>query len=131
MSINYGQVANPGAYVMGILLPLNRIVEPERDEDDPTPNYVVNAIPGPPDRFSVNVLVSVHTFAPTHAEAYAAAIDADNLILSTSAGDVITLPDGTTAQGVVCPSLFPHYINYHDPRIKRYFARYGVEMRRT
>jgi hypothetical protein len=129
VGIDYGRAANPGAYVMGILIPLGTPVEPERPEDAPVPFYVVNAIPGTPDRFSRNAIVSVHSFGSTHALAWAAADAADHQILSTSNGDVITLPDGSTATGDVGPNQLPHYINYRDPRVKRYLARYAVSMR--
>jgi hypothetical protein len=72
MSVNFGRAADPGYFVMGIALPLNRPVGPNRDEDDALPCYVVNALPGKPDRFSRNAIVSVHTFAKTTAEAKAA-----------------------------------------------------------
>jgi hypothetical protein len=96
MSVNFGRAADPGYFVMGIALPLNRPVGPNRDEDDALPCYVVNALPGKPDRFSRNAIVSVHTFAKTTAEAKAAADDLDYLIRCTMPDDPITLPDGST-----------------------------------
>lgn len=138
MSVDYGRAGNPGAYVMGILLPLDRPVEPELpqyDEAQPIgdqlPAYVVNILPGKPDRFSLNVIVSVHSFDVSHAKAWDAADAADHLILNTTAADIITLPDGSTLKGDINPSMSPHYIDYRDPRIKRYLARYEVACRFT
>lgn len=132
MSINFGRAPNPGYYVMGIIIPLGRPVEPEREQLDSMPGYVVNGLPGKPDQLSRNGIVSVHTFAPTYAEAMAAAEDADYLIRCTSSGDVITLPGGAgTAKGVVGPSAPPAWIDYRDPNIKRVYANYPIELRFT
>jgi hypothetical protein len=129
VSVDYGRAPDPGYYVMGILLSLGRPVGPERDEDDALPCYVVKSLPGKPDRFSRNAIVSVHTFAKTIAEAKAAAEDADYLIRCTSAGDVVTLPDGSFGVGDVGESSAPEPVDYRDPNIKRVHGHYPVATR--
>jgi hypothetical protein len=131
MSVNFGRAADPGYFVMGIALPLNRPVGPNRDEDDALPCYVVNALPGKPDRFSRNAIVSVHTFAKTTAEAKAAADDLDYLIRCTMPDDPITLPDGSTAKGEIGERAPPAWIDYRDPNIERVHATYPVQIRFT
>jgi hypothetical protein len=129
VTVNYGHAPDPGYYVMGILIGLGRPVVPKRDEETPLPCYVVNALPGKPDRFSRNAIVSVHSFGATYAEAKAAADDADYAIRCTTPGDVITLPDGSHATGDVGESAPPMWIDYRDPNIDRVHASYPIATR--
>lgn len=131
MSINYGSPANPEAFIIATLLPLGWPVGPERDESTGLPSYVVTAAAGRGDRFMLEATVSVHSYAATRAEASALAWDADSLLLSRMPGDLVTLPDGSVVGAWVDPHTPPAWVDYHDPFIKRYVARYDALLRFT
>jgi hypothetical protein len=131
MSLNYGRPASPEGFIIGKLIPLNLPVEPERDQLTSLPGYVVTAVAPKHDRYLLQATVSVHTFANTRAAAEQAAWNADNLLISLTPGDVITMPDGRPASAWVDPVLAPTFQNYQDPLIKRYVARYDALLRFT
>lgn len=130
MSVNYGRPASPEGVVIGRLMPLGLPVGVERSEDDPLPSYVVTAFPGTSDRRMLTAIVSVASFGATRAEAEAAAWAADDQLISGTPGDVITLPDGSTATAWIDPYQTPAWDNYDgDPYLKRYVARYRAFLR--
>lgn len=137
MTLNYGQPANPEEFIISMLKPLGIAVGPERQETDPLPFYVVTAVAGKSNRFMLCATVSVHSFAKDTDDAMAraaasnAAWDADNLLISLTPFDVITMSDGRPASAWVCPITPPMYADYRDPFIRRYVARYDVELRFT
>ena len=135
MPLIYGQPANPEEFIIAKLKPLGLPVGPERNEDTPLPCYVVTAVASKSDRFLLCATVSVHTFAtdtPTamaRATASVAAWNADNLLISLTPGDTSTMSDGRHAGAWVCPIQAPMFADYRDPFIRRYVARYDVELR--
>ncbi len=131
MSLNYGLPANPEAFVIARLLPLGLPTGPERDEQTALPCYVVTAVAGKSDRFMLSATVSVHSYATTRADASTAAWNADNVLISLTPADVITMPDGRPASAWVDPIMPPVFADYRDPFIKRYVGRYDVRLRFT
>lgn len=131
MTLNYGRPANPEAFVIKLLEPLGLPVGPERDEETTLPCYVVTAVAGKSDKFMLDATVSVHSYANSRAAATDAAWDADNLLLSITPGDLITMPDGRQASAWICVHHPPTWADYRDPFIKRYVARYDVLLRFT
>lgn len=137
MPIDYGQAPDPGQYVIALLTPLGLPVGRERNPETPLPCYKVTVIPGKSDKFILRAVVSVHSFATdpnperAHGIANDAAQDADHVLLSQTPGDVVTLANGSTAAGKICPNQTPAYADYRDPFIKRYVGRYDVELRFT
>jgi hypothetical protein len=129
MPLNYGKPAPPEDFIIGALIPLGIPVGPERAEETSLPCYVVTALPGKSDRFMLCPVVSVHTFATTRDEADQWAWKADNLLISLTSSDVITMPNGDTASAWVDPMQTPAFADYHDPFIKRYSARYQPNLR--
>jgi hypothetical protein len=130
MTLNYGRPADPEAFIIAQLKKLGLPVGPERDPEVPLPCYVVTGVQNKSNRFVLCATVSVRTFALTRAEAMAAAWSADNLLLSLTPGDSVTLPDGSFANGAwVCPFMSPIYHDYQDPRVKVYIGRYTAELR--
>ena len=127
--IDYGQPANPEAFIIGALAPLGVSAGPERVEADPLPFYLVTSLHPKSDRHMLRALVSVASFGQTRAAASAAAWAADKLLTSLTPGDVVTLPDGSTAAAWVEPSMAPAWGHYPDPDVKRYVARYVVLLR--
>ena len=131
MSLNYGRPANPEAFIIGALKPLGLPVGPERAEEAPTPSYMVTAITSKSDRYLLCATVSVHSFGTSRAQASEAAWDADNMLLSLTPGDIITLPDGSTASAWVNVIQSPSWVDYGDPYILRYVGRYQPLLRFT
>lgn len=131
MSLYYGRPANPEAFIIGLLAPLGLPVAPERNEDVPLPSYLVTAVAGRSDRHLLCATVSVHSFAGSRADASAAAWNADNALLSTTPGDIVTMPDGTTASAWVDVVQPPVFAEYEDPYVRRYVARYQAMLRFT
>jgi hypothetical protein len=140
MSLNYGQPTSPTQFGIGLLTPLGLPVVPFRTEETPLPCYVLNAIAGSDDHYVMNAVISLHTFAkgntpeegPAIAEGHA--FTAHNKIISMAPGDVVTLPDGTTAnaQGWPLTQQIPIFQPYRgDPYIARYYARYLIPLRFT
>lgn len=130
MTLNYGRPAQPEAFIIAQLLKLGVPTEPERKADDPLPFYMVTGVANKSNRYILCATVSVHSFGKTRAEASQAAWNADNLLLSLTPGDSVTLPDGSVADGAwVCPAMSPIYADYEDPRVKRYVGRYTAELR--
>lgn len=136
MSLNYGRPANPEAFIIAKLIPLGLPVGPERNQSTPLPCYVVTSVVNKSDRYVLDATVSVHTYAQGdgetemgRAEASDAAWNADNLLLSQTPGDLVTMPDGRTAGAWICPHMSPVYADYRDPFIKRYVARYDALLR--
>lgn len=135
MTLNYGRPANPEAFVIGALMSLGLPVAVERDEEMALPCYQVTAVASKSDKRMLCATVSVHSFgkgntpAEGRAIASAAAWDADNTLLSLTPGDMVTLPDGTTAGAWVMVISAPMFADYRDPYIKRYVGRYDVELR--
>jgi hypothetical protein len=142
MSLYYGTVTPPTQFAIGVLTLLGRPVFPERNEKTPLPCYVVNGITGTSDNYFLDAIVSVHTFAAgnTPQEGFAIcdqwAWDAHYVITRLTPGDVVTLPDGTTAHCAVstnglgprCDQM-PAFQSYRDPFIVRYYARYCIPFR--
>lgn len=137
MTLNYGQPANPEAFVIGILKQLSIPVGPERDEETALPCYVVTSVANKSDKSLLDATVSVHSYASDtnaargRAAASQAAWDADKLLTSHTPGDVYTMPDGRVASAWICPHMPPAWADYRDPFIKRYVARYDVLLRYT
>lgn len=137
MTLNYGRPADPEEFIIAKLKPLGITVGPERDESTPLPCYVVTAVAGKSNRFMLCATVSVHSFATDTEDAMAraaasnAAWDADNLLISLTPSDVITMSDGRPAGAWVDPVTPPMFADYRDPYIRRYVARYDVELRFT
>lgn len=137
MTLNYGRPANPEEFVISMLKPLGITVGPERDETTPLPCYVVTAVASKSDRFMLCATVSVHSFATdtdtamARAAASNAAWNADNLLISLTPTDAITMADGRPASAWVDPIQPPMYADYRDPYIRRYVARYHATLRFT
>lgn len=135
MSRDYGRPANPEAFIIAALAPLGLPALPERDlegdSEGALPFYLVTAVAARSNRFLLCATVSVHTFAATRADASAAAWNADNTLISLTAADVLTLPDGSQASAWVDPVSPPTFADYRDPFIKRYVARYDAQLRFT
>lgn len=140
MSLNYGAPVSPTQFGIGLLLPLGLPVVPFRTEETSLPCYVLNAIAGRDDKYVMDAVISVHTFAkgntPEEGPALAEgpAFAAHNKIISMAPGDVITLPNGMTAasQGWPETQQIPVFQPYHgDPYIARYYARYLIPLRFT
>lgn len=138
MSLNYGRPANPEAFIIAHLIPLGLPVGPERKQSTPLPCYVVTSVVNHSDRRLLQATVSVHTFAQGdgetemgRAEASNAAWDADDLLLSRTPGDLVTMADGRTAGAWIEPNMSPVFADYKDPFIKRYVGRYDALLRFT
>lgn len=137
MTLNYGRPPNPEGFIIGALTSLGLPVGPERGEDTPLPCYVVTAVAGKSNRFILTATVSVHSFGrgntPEEGRAIAseAAWNADNALISLTPGDLITLPDNSTAGAWVDCVMPPVFADYRDPYIKRYVGRYNAELRFT
>lgn len=131
MSLNYGRPPGPEAFIIAKLIPLALPVGPERDEETPLPCYVVTSVANKSDRHMLDATVSVHTFGTTRAAASDAAWNADELLLSQTPGDLVTMPDGRTAGAWIDPHMPPTFADYRDPFIKRYVARYDALLRFT
>ncbi|MBZ4574703.1 hypothetical protein [Mycobacterium avium] len=135
MTLNYGRPARPEAFVIAKLIPLGLPVSPERDQETPLPCYVVTSVVNRSNRYLLEATVSVHTYArgttaeEGRAAASDAAWDADELLLSQTPGDLVTLADGRTAGAWIDPHSPPTYADYRDPFIKRYVARYDALLR--
>jgi hypothetical protein len=138
MPLDYGRPASPEEFVTAVILPLGLPIAPERDELTALPGYVVTALPGKSNRFILCATVSLHSFAQGdgstsmgRAQAEAAAWNADNLLISLTPMDTFTMSDGRKAGAWICPHGTPSFADYRDPFIKRYVARYDVELRFT
>ncbi|BBZ09862.1 MULTISPECIES: hypothetical protein [Mycobacterium] len=138
MSLNYGTAPPPTQFGIGVLLPLGLPVAPMRDEETPLPSYVVNGIAGPDDKYILNAIISLHTFAKGNTPAEGVAIadewawKAHYRIIGLTPGDHVTLPNGTTAQpGWPKTDQMPVFQPYRDPFIMRYYARYVIPLRFT
>jgi len=138
VSIDWGTVPPPTQFAIGVLMPLNRPVASTREELTGMPGYVANGITGTSDRYILDAIISVHAFAQANtpqeavAPADAAAWDAYYAFTRLTMGDVVTLPNGNTAE--VCglgPTVeqMPVFQPYRDPYIARYYARYCVPLR--
>lgn len=137
MPLNYGRPANPEEFVIAVLLPLGLPVAPERDELTGLPGYVVTSVAPKHNKFMLWATVSVHTFAQAttsamgRAAASTAAWNADNQLISLTPADTFTMSDGRPAGAWIDCVMAPTFVNYGDPLIKRYAARYDVELRFT
>lgn len=129
MSLNYGRPANPEAFIIAHLIPLGLPVGPERDEETALPCYVVTSVANKSDKQVLDATISVHSYASTRAGASEIAWNADDLLLSQTPGDVVTMPDGRTAGAWICPHTPPIWVPYKDPFIKRYVGRYDALLR--
>ena len=138
MSLDYGTVPPPTQFGIGVLTPLGLPVEPERNEETALPSYVVNGITGTDDKYCLNAVVSVHTFAQGNSpqEGFAIADKwawaAHYKMIGLTMGDVVTLPNGTTAQCIglgPTTAQMPIYQPYRNPYIIRYYARYSIPLR--
>lgn len=138
MSLHYGTVPPPTQFGIGLLTPLGLSVGPTRQELTSLPGYVVNGITGTDDKYMLEAIVSVHTFAEGNSpqEGFAIADQwawaAHYKIIGLTMGDVVTLPNGTTAQ---CVGLGPEtkqmpvFQPYRANEIIRYYARYCIPLR--
>lgn len=138
MTLNYGRPANPEAFIIAKLIPLGLPVGPERTQSTPMPCYVVTSVVNHSDRRLLEATVTVHTYAQGdgvtemgRAQASEAAWDADDLLLSQTPGDLVTMPDGRTAGAWIDPHTPPFFADYRDPFIKRYCGRYDALLRFT
>jgi hypothetical protein len=137
MTLNYGQPSDPGQYVIALLTPLGLPVTRTRNLESPVPAYMVTIIPGKSNRYTLCATVSLHTFATdlnperAHDLALNAAQAADTILISQTPADIVTLANGKTAAGWICPHQPPAWLDYRDPLIIRYVARYDVELRYT
>ncbi|CQD03777.1 hypothetical protein BN000_00646 [Mycobacterium europaeum] len=136
MSLDYGRPAPPEQFIILKLMPLGLPVGPERTQSTPLPCYVVTSVVNHSDRFLLQATVSVHTLAQGdgatemgRAQASDAAWAADDLLLSQTPGDLVTLHDGRTAGGWIDPNMSPVFADYRDPFIKRYLGRYDALLR--
>ncbi|BCP29607.1 hypothetical protein JF780_05795 [Mycobacterium intracellulare] len=136
MAVNYGRPANPEAFIIAKLLSLGLPAVPERNQSTGLPCYVVTSVVNKSNRYLLEATVSVHSFAQGdgetemgRAQASDAAWDADDLLLSQTPGDVVTMPDGRTAGAWIDPHTPPTFADYRDPFIKRYVARYDALLR--
>lgn len=127
--IHYGQPASPEQFVIGALMPLGIFTQPEHGSDDPLPAYVVTSLHPKSDRHMLRALVSVATLGTTRSDASDHAWTADDRLMSLTPGDVVTLPNGTTAQGYIEPHMAPAWDRYSDPFVKRYVAKYVALLR--
>lgn len=131
MSLDYGRPADPEGFVIAKLIPLGLPVGPERDESTGLPCYVVTSVVNKSDRHVLDATVSVHSYGSTRAAASEAAWNADELLLSQTPGDLVTMFDGRPAGAWICPHMPPVWADYRDPFIKRYVARYDALLRFT
>lgn len=130
MTLNYGRPTPPEDFIIGALMRLGRPVVPEKDELAELPCYQVTSLPGTSNRYMLCPIVSVHSFGRTRDEADKAAWDADELLLSLTPGDSITLATGVVVPGAwVDPKQTPTFVEYRDPDIKRYVGRYTPNLR--
>lgn len=136
MAVDYGKPARPEAFIIQHLIPLGLPVGPERNQSTPLPCYVVTSVVNKSNRYLLEATVSVHTYAQGdgvtemgRAQASDAAWDADDLLLSQTPGDLVTMPDGRKAGAWIDPHSPPTYADYRDPFIKRYVARYDALLR--
>lgn len=131
MSLDYGTPADPEGFITAKLIGLGLPVGPERDEQTPLPCYVVTSVTNKSDRRILDATVSVHSYGTTRAAASEVAWKADSLLLSQTPGDLVVMPDGRPAGAWICPNMPPAWVNYRDPFIKRYVARYDALLRFT
>jgi hypothetical protein len=137
MTLNYGQAPDPGQYIIALLIPLGLPVGREVSLETQLPAYQVTVIPGKSNKYLLCAMVSVHSYATdqnaerAHDLALNAAQAADTVLLSQWPSDIVTLANGTTAGALICCSHPPAYADYRDPFIKRYVARYDVQLRFT
>lgn len=137
MSLQWGLPPRPEPWMTGLLMPLGLPVGPERDEETALPCYVVTSVAPTDDKITLEAIVSVQSFALSkdaggggRDQADQIAWNAHNKILSCTPADVVTLANGTTVQGGWAETrLAPMYADYGAKNIKRYVARYCVELR--
>lgn len=130
MALKYGKPANPEAFIIAQLKALGQPVDVERDEQTPQACYVVTSVANHSDRYLLDATVTVHSYGATRAAASDAAWAADELLLSLTPGDVVTLPNGIVAGAWVCPHMPPTWDQYRaEPTTKRYVARYDPQLR--
>jgi hypothetical protein len=137
MTLNYGQPPDPGQYIIALLTPIGNTVGRTLNLSSPLPAYVVTILPGKSNRYTLCATASVHSFATdqnperAHDLALNAAQAADTVLISQMPSDIVTLANGKTAGGWICPQQPPMWVDYKDPFIIRYVARYDVELRFT
>lgn len=137
MTLNYGSPPDPGQYVIALLTPLGLPIGRTRSIETGLPCFMVTVIPGRSSKYMLCATVSVHSFATdmnperAHDIALANAQKAETILLSQTPADITTLANGTTAAGWICPHQPPAWVDYKDPLIIRYVARYDVELRFT
>jgi hypothetical protein len=139
MTVNYGQAPDPGQYIIALLTPLGLPVGRTVNLGTSLPAYMVNILPGKSDKYILCATASVHSFATdpnqnqerAHDLALNAAQAADTVLISQMPSDIVTLANGKTAGGLICPQQPPMWVDYKDPFIIRYVARYSVELRYT
>lgn len=148
MSLDYGRAPSPTQFAIGMLTPVGLPVEPVRvptgfgagdtPADVGLPCFLVNALTGNDDKFWLNAVISVHTLAKGNTPQEGVAIadqwawDAHYAIIGLTMGDVVTLPNGATAEvgGLGAEThQVPVLQPYDDPYIVRYYARYFVPFR--
>jgi hypothetical protein len=138
VSLDYGTIAPPTQFAIGLWTPLGLPVGPDRDEDTGLPCYVANGIAGTDDKYLLHAVISLHTFAKgnTPDEGFAIADKwawaAHYKIAGLTMGDIVTLPNGDTAEvaGLGADTAqMPVFQPYRDPFIIRYYARYCIPLR--
>lgn len=153
MALNYGTVPSPTQFAIGLItgfgfgfpvLPLRdpnaMLTDPATGAETSFPAFVVNTITGGDDKYVMNPILSLHTFARGNTPAESVAI-ADDLafqvhlkIISMAPGDPVTLPNGTTVtqQGWPETNQIPIFQPWHgDPYVARYYAKYLLPLRFT
>lgn len=108
-----------------------------RRAGDPVPYRLINAVAGTAsESVGEDWVVSIHTFAGSPYEAMLEAKDTDDrmMLLARNPQSVITLPepDGRVVNvDYVTRSMLPTMVDYNDPNVVRYVARYEIGLSYT
>lgn len=122
---------NAVEFIIAWLRPLGDPCNATRMEGDPLPYRMVTRVAGEDDhdKFSDDAVVSVHTFAAT----FPAASDAADMthrrimVLIDDPNNDVTLIDNTIANAEYVETLQkPIHVDYEDPDVIRFVARYRL-----
>jgi hypothetical protein len=105
----------------------------ERPTGAVLPFRMVNRVAGKDDKITDSATVSVHTFGATMDEAEAAARMTHRRMLALGppigAQEPVTISTGTVVVDCVETSQSPVWIDYEDTNIRRFVARYEIDLR--
>lgn len=129
MPTDWGMPADAEDVIIAWLAPLG-VVSAERPAGDVLPYRLVTRVAGSDNRITDSAVVSVHTFAATITAAATEARATHHRMLSLGPQDDVVMPDSTIVR-VECVDTHqgPLWVDYEDDTIKRYVARYEINLR--